>query len=170
MNVRNTIAANGGGLILNGVPDGTYNLITYDDDASFHDRGATVTVHAFNGDQTETATNASDTAFTPFDNSLLFTNVVVSGGTLLVDIAQNKGEAEFNGAQLQLLSYSPTISSVSLSTTLDTTNGTLTVNWPEGILQTSTNVNGPWTSIFVPSPIIVNTATNSHQFYRLKLE
>ncbi len=166
----NAIAANGGGLILNGVPDGTYNLITYDDDAGFHDRGATVTVHAANGDQTEVAVNASDTAFTPFDNSLLFTNVMVSGGTLLVDIAQNKGEAEFNGAQLQLLSYSATITTNSPSVLLNTTNGTATVSWSQGIIQTSTNVTGPWTSLLVPSPISVNTTTNSHQFFRLKVE
>jgi hypothetical protein len=97
VNVYTASAASGGGLILQGIPDGTYNMVVYGIDASFHDRGAVYTVHAANGDQVGTLANAQDGYFSPGDNSWLFTNVQVAGGTLLTDVGQYNGEAEFNG-------------------------------------------------------------------------
>jgi hypothetical protein len=170
VNVYNATAATGGGLILQGVPDGTYNMVVYGVDASFHDRGANYTVHAANGDQAATLVNAQDGYFSPGDNSWLFTNVQVAGGTLLTDIGQNLGEAEFNGVQLQLLSYASTTSSTTLTNTYNNLSRTLTLSWPAGTLQTATNVSGPWTTIIQPPPFVYTASTtNSMQFFRLKL-
>lgn len=171
VNVYNPLAANGGGLILRGVPDGTYNMVVYGIDASFHDRGAVYIVHAANGDQTQTIANVQDGYFSPGDNSLLFTNVEVAGGTLGTDITANRGEAEFNGVQLQLLSYASTINSITLTNTYDTTNRTLTLSWPQGILQTATNVAGPWSPIYQAPPFTLTVpATSAMQFYRLQIQ
>ncbi len=188
VNEYTPLAADGGGLILHGVPDGIYNFVIYDIDGGFSDRGEIINVYATNGTQTGTTLNAQDAYFSPNDNSLLFTNVQVAGGTLLVDITPNPAahgggntEADFNGAQLQLLSYSSTVSNVEISSTYDSTNGTatgtlhgaangtLTLNWPEGLLQTATNLAGPWTTIIAPPPFIMNTGTNAAQFFRLKV-
>ncbi len=171
VNVNNATAATGGGLILQGVPDGTYNMVVYGVDASFHDRGAVYTVHAANGDQAGTLANAQDGYFSPGDNSWLFTNVQVAGGTLLTDIGQNRGEAEFNGVQLQLLSYASTINSTVLTNSYDRVGKTLTFSWPEGVLQTATNMAGPWSTI-IQAPPFTYTAptTNSARFFRLKVK
>jgi hypothetical protein len=171
VNVYNASAASGGGLILNGVPDGTYNMVVYGVDASFHDRGAVFTVHAANGDQSATLVNAQDGYFSPGDNSWLFTNVQVAGGTLLTDVGQNKGEAEFNGVQLQLISYASTLNSTVLTNTFNSVNGTVTLSWPEGTLQTATNLLGPWTTITLAPPFSYTTATSQkQQYFRLKLQ
>ena len=171
VNVYNNESANGGGLILQGVPDGTYNMVIYGIDGSFHDRGTYIDVHAANGDQTATLINAQDGYFSPGDNSWLFTNVVVSGGTLLTDIGQYNGEAEFCGVQLQLVSYASSASAVTLTNTYVGTSQTLTLSWPEGVLQTSTNLAGPWTSVVQAPPFTYSVSTtNAAQFFRLSIQ
>lgn len=169
--VYNNTAADGGGLILQGVPDGTYNMVIYGIDASFHNKGASYTVYAANGNQSASLANVQDGYFSPGDNSWLFTNVQVVGGTLLTDINPVGGEAEFNGVQLQLLGYASTINSIVLTNSYDSTNQTLTLSWPEGTLQTATNLLGPWTSMPQAPPFTYTAATtNIMQYFRLKVQ
>jgi hypothetical protein len=112
-----------------------------------------------------------DGYFAPGDNSFLFTGVQVSGGTLLTDIGTYQGEAEFNGVQLQLLSYASTLNSTVLTNTFSGINHTVTLSWPEGTLQTSTNLLGPWTTIPLAPPFSYTTATSQkQQYFRLKLQ
>jgi hypothetical protein len=113
VSVNNATASTGGGLILNGVPDGTYNMVVYGINGGFESAGAVYTVHAANGVQTGTLANIQDLYFSPGDNSWLFTNVQVSGGSLLTDIGPNNGGSEFNGVQLQLISYAPAVAGFS---------------------------------------------------------
>jgi hypothetical protein len=46
-----------------------------------------------------------------------------------------------------------------------TTNITLT--WSYGVLQSATNVMGPWTDVSEASSPYTNTADQPYQFYRL---
>jgi hypothetical protein len=175
-----------GALQFTGVPDGTYNLALYGIDGSYGDRGVTFVVYdALNGNHTNstlngTINNPAGTALAAGDNVALFTNVHVSGGTLTVDIDANpaaKGgantEADFNAAQIQLVSYDTPAPSVKLSTAFAAASGTnhatLTVSWPEGTLLTATNLSGPWTPIYAPSPLKI-TATNTAQFFRSSVQ
>ena len=160
-----------GGLILQGVPDGTYNLAIYGVDASFHDRGASLTVHGANGDQTATLANHQDGYFSPGDNSWLFTNVQIAGGTLLTDVGQYNGEAEFNGLQLQLLGYAAGEGLTVLTNSYNSANQSLTLSWPEGTLQTATSLLGPWTTVLVAPPFTYTASTTgTNRFFRLKLQ
>jgi hypothetical protein len=113
VSVNNSSAASGGGLIMQGIPDGTYNMVIYGINGGFESAGAAYTVYAANGNQTASLLNTQDQYFSPGDNSWLFTNVHVTGGTLLTDIGANNGAAEFNGVQLQLVSYDPPVAGFS---------------------------------------------------------
>jgi hypothetical protein len=156
-------------LTFTGVPDGTYNLIIYGIDGGFADASEALTVEATNGTQSATMINDQDKYFSPGGNSELFTNVQIAGGTLSVGIATGGTTGRytscFNGAQLQLVSYAATVSSDSLA--LSVTNNTLTLSWPEGVLQTSSNLIN-WVVMPDPSPVTV-TATNASQFFRLMI-
>jgi hypothetical protein len=170
-------------LQFHGVPDGTYNLAVYGIDGTWADRGTTFVVHdALNGDQTKGTVNASPAApLAEGLNFVVFTNVHVSGGTLNVDVGPTSPvpthdpnpEADINGAQLQLVSLdvpAPTVTlDMQYTATNGPTNGTLTLTWPQGILETTTNLLSPWTLIYVPSPFTVTT-TNAAQFYRVKVQ
>jgi PKD repeat protein len=105
-------------LQFHGLPDGTYNLCLYGCDGSFSDRGTTFRVHGANGDQTAGTTNASPILPLQQDvNFVVITNVHAVGGTLNVDILPTPSvpqhatntEADFNGVQLQLVSYDPPV-------------------------------------------------------------
>jgi hypothetical protein len=171
LTVNNSSAANGGGLILQGVPDGTYNLVLYGINGGFESAGAAYNVYAANGTQSGYLINSQDQYFSPGDNSMLFTNLVVTGGTLLTDIDPSVGGAEFNGVQLQLMSHSSTIDSIILTNVYDSASQTLTLTWPEGILQTTTNLLGPWSSILQAPPLTYTVSTtNSARFFRLTIQ
>jgi hypothetical protein len=162
-----------------GVADGTYNLVLYGADGGWADRGTTFVVHdALNGDQTAGTVNAPP--ILPLQqgvNFVVFNSVHVSGGTLNVDVKPTtpvpshdpNGEADVNGAQIQLVSYDVPAPTVTLNSTFTSTNKSLTLTWPQGILQTATNLLGPWTPINAPAPITVTT-TNAAQFYRVKVQ
>jgi Concanavalin A-like lectin/glucanases superfamily len=171
-------------LQFHGLPDGTYNLCFYGCDGSFNDRGTTFVAHdAKNGAQVAGTVNASP--ILPLQqgvNFVVMSNVHVAGGTLNVDIKPTtplpthdpNTEADFNGVQLQLVSYDVPPPTVILNGSV-VTNGvggsSMTLSWPEGILQTSTNLLGPWNSIYSPSPVTLPvTTTSSAQFYRVKVE
>jgi len=157
-----------GNLTLTGVPDGVYNMVFYGIDASFANASLTVAVNGANGTQTLTAVNQQDKHFSPGDNTLLFSNVEIDGGTLTTAMSHTVGNnTPFNGVQLQLVSYDSSISDISLSATVN--NNTITFTWPEGVLQSATNVTGPWTTIATPPPYSVTT-TGARQFFRLRLE
>ncbi len=166
-----------------GVPDGTYNLCFYGCDGYFGDRGTTFVAHdAKNGDQSASTINTS--TILPLQqgvNFVVMSNVHVSGGTLLVDIQPTSpvpthdpnGEADFNGAQIQLVSYDVPPPTVVLNKNVTTGPGgsSMTLSWPQGILETSTNLFGPWTPIYMLSPVTVPVNTNNPaQFYRVRVE
>jgi len=47
----------------------------------------------------------------------------------------------------------------------------LTLTWSQGLLQSSTNLLGPWTFIYEPSPVTVPiTHTNSAQYFRVQVQ
>ena len=164
-------------LQFHGLPDGTYNLALYGCDGTFGDRGTTFIVHdALNGDQTASTVNQSP--ITPLQqgvNFVVFSNVHVSGGTLNVGVQANtplpthdpNTEADVNAFQIQLVSLDVVQPPVALTESFNGSN--LTLNWSQGILQSSTNLLGPWTSIFTSSPATVPT-TNSMQFYRVQVK
>jgi hypothetical protein len=45
----------------------------------------------------------------------------------------------------------------------------LQLNWPEGSLQSATNLLGPWTTLQGATPPFTTNLTGSHQFFRVKL-
>jgi hypothetical protein len=164
-------------LQFHGLPDGTYNVCFYGSDGSYADRGTTFVAHdTLNGDHTASTVNAAPGI--PLQegvNFALMTNVHVSGGTLNVDVLPTtpvpshdpNTEADFNGAQIQLVSLDAVQTPVTITNSFNGTN--LTLNWPKGILQTSTNLLGPWSPIYAPSPYSVPT-TNSMRMYRVQVQ
>ena len=169
-----------GALQLTGVPAGTYNVALYGADGTYADRGTTFVVYdALNGNQTGATVNGTsgpETALSVGDNVALFTNVHISG-TLTVDVDATtpvpshdpNTEADFNGVQLQLVSYDVPAPTVTVSGSYSSANSRLTVSWPQGILETSTNLLGPWTPVYAPSPVTFGT-TNTAQFYRVQVK
>ncbi|EEF63051.1 malectin domain-containing carbohydrate-binding protein [Pedosphaera parvula] len=53
--------------------------------------------------------------------------------------------------------------------TIQSLGQNLTIGWPAGVLQSATNVSGPWSNLSVVTPLNTN-ATATQQFYRLKLQ
>jgi concanavalin A-like lectin/glucanase superfamily protein/PKD domain-containing protein/immunoglobulin I-set domain protein len=181
--VNNSVAANGGGLILRGVPDGTYNMAIYGINGGFESAGAYYNVYGANGTQSASLANMQDQYFSPGDNSWLFTNVHVTGGSLLTDIGVNTGgSAIFNGVQLQLVSYDPPLAGFSgtptsgtapllvvfTNTSAGSTNWTW--NFGDGSSLTSTNASvthtynsgGNFTVILTANgPLGANSLTNA---------
>ena len=160
-----------GGLILQGVPDGTYNLAIYGIDGGFRNQGVNLTVHAANGDQSATLANHQDGYFSQGDNSYLFTDVQIAGGTLLTDVGDYLNEAEFNGLQLQLVAYAPGESLTVLTNSYSSASQSMTLSWSQGTLQTAASLLGPWTSVTVAPPFTFTASTTgTNQFFRLKLQ
>lgn len=161
-----------------GLPDGTYNLCFYGCDGYFNDRGTTFVAHdAKNGDQSAGTVNGNP--ILPLQqgvNFVVMSNVHVAGGTLFVDIKPTSpvpthdpnGEADFNGVQLQLVSYDAPLPSYPVSYTYNPATRSMSLNWSQGILETATNVLGPWTPIYSPAPLVI-TATNAAQFFRTQV-
>ncbi len=162
---------NGGNFFLTQVPNGRYNLALYGCTAAYADRGAGFTVYT-NGVSagTQWITNKQDTYFRPYDNAVVYTNLVVTNGMLQVNesIARvtpshtNSTEADFNGAQLELITYGPNV----LSLTNSGTN--LVLTYAGGFVLQSTNVTGPWTTnTTVGAGAITINPTGQLKFYRV---
>jgi autotransporter-associated beta strand protein len=162
-------------MVFKGVPDGTYNLAVYAVIGQWSDRGTTIVVNdSKNGNQTNSTLNvAPQTALVQGNNFVVFSNVHVSGGTLVLNLSPNLGasnvavpELDVNGAQLQLVSYDTPAKTVTLGQTYSGTGNSMTLTWAQGNLLTATNILGPWTTNFAPSPLTVQT-TNAAGFFRV---
>ncbi len=162
---------NGMNFFFTQVPNGRYNLALYGCTAAYADRGAGFTVYT-NGVSagTQWITNKQDTYFMPYDNAVVYTNLVVTNGMLQVNesIARvvpahtNSTEADFNGAQLELITYGPNV----LSLTNSGTN--LVLTYAGGFVLQSTNVTGPWTTnTTVGAGAVTINPTGQLKFYRV---
>jgi PKD repeat protein len=137
-----------GALTFTGLPNGTYNLALYGADGSYANRGTTFVIHdSQNGNQSKSTLNAApQTALAQGNNFVLFTNVHVSGGSLIVDINANPSahgggntEADFNAAQIQLVSYDPPVAGFSGGpTNIFVTQSVTFTNTSIGIITNST--------------------------------
>ena len=150
------------------IPNGKYNLAVYACVGSWLDRAASITVLT-NGVSagTKGLTNVQDSVFATIDNLAIYTNLLVMNQKLEVDIVflptaahtnTDSGEADFNGAQLQLLKYAPAITNVNMATH--------TLSWMGGGLYHATNVLGPWQTNPYVSPFTF-TPTGQMQFFRI---
>jgi hypothetical protein len=155
-------------LVFANIPNGRYNLALYGCVGNWLNRATKFTVFT-NGVSagSKGLTNLQDTAFVSGDNLAIFTNLVVMNQRLEVDIvflpspltpATGSGEADFNGAQLQLLKYAPAITNVNMATH--------TLSWMGGGLYHATNVLGPWQTNPYVSPFTF-TPTGQMQFFRI---
>ena len=162
---------NGGNFFFTQVPNGRYNLALYGCTAAYADRGAGFTVYT-NGVSagTQWITNKQDTFFLPYDNAVVYTNLVVTNGMLQVNESialatpthTSSGEADFNGAQLELITYGPNV----LSLTNSGTN--LVLTYAGGFVLQSTNVTGPWTTnTTVGAGAVTINPTGQLKFYRV---
>jgi hypothetical protein len=155
-----------GNLLFTHVPPGRYNLALYGIDGSFADRGTIFTVNGVS----QTTSNVQAAVYVQGDNVVLYTNVLVTNGTLSVNINVNpniakygntNSEGAFNGAQLQLTTAGPFIWGL-------TNKGTnLVLTYEGGKLLEATNVLGPWTTnTTATSPYTINP-TGRMKFYRV---
>ena len=162
---------NGMNFFFTQVPNGRYNLALYGCTAAYADRGAGFTVYT-NGVSagTQWITNKQDTYFLPYDNAVVYTNLVVTNGMLQVNESialatpahTSSTEADFNGAQLELITYGPNV----LSLTNSGTN--LVLTYAGGFVLQSTNVTGPWTTnTTVGAGAVTINPTGQMKFYRV---
>ena len=147
--------------VFHNVPNGKYNLALYGCVGYWVNRGITFTVDGVS----QSITNVQDSFFLP-DNMVLYTNLVVIGGSLEVDMVNvpstpgnpTSTEGDFNGAQLQLVKYGPSPLALSPNNT--------TLTWSNGGLMQATNIMGPWVTNTATSPFTI-TPTGQMKFYRV---
>ena len=115
-NTTNTVT---NAISFSGVPDGTYNLAFHGINGQDASHGAIYTAHGINGDQSASTVNQQFQFFRNGDTTVIITNVLVSGGTLNVDVKSNNtnNTADVDGVEIQLVSYSPVSASFSGSPT-----------------------------------------------------
>jgi hypothetical protein len=160
-----TFGTNGTAFVFTSVPNGKYNLALYGLDGADADRSTIFTVNGVS----QSVTNAQDAVFLP-DNTVIFTNVLVSNGRLEVDMMPVPSvplhppntEGDFNGAQLELLLYAPQL----IGPEPGSTNGLFTLTWVGGGLLEATNISGPWVTNTATSPYTV-TPTGAQRFFRI---
>ena len=132
--------AGGTAFVFTGVPNGTYNLAIYGIDGAYEDRGTVFTVNGVS----QPTINVQDTLLGS-DNTVIFTNVPVSHGSLEVDMMpvavlplhNPNTEGDFNGAQIQLVAYPP---EPPISITFS--DGLCHLSWRGGRLLQATNILG----------------------------
>ena len=158
---------NGVNFFFTQVPRGIYNLALYGCTASYANRGIgfTVITNGVIAGATQWVTNnlwnAQDLFFTPYDNTVVFTNLLVVNGKLQVNASialavpafTNSAEADFNGAQLQLVTAGPDFWNCYNKGT------NVVLKWGGGGLQQSTNLTPG-----VGSGWVTNTAVSPYTF------
>jgi hypothetical protein len=150
--------------VFHNVPNGRYNLALYGCVGGWVNRGTIFTVNGVS----QSVINVQDSFFLP-DNTVIYTNVLVSNGSLEVDMATVPAtpvypistEGDFNGAQIQLVKYGPDI----LSMTNSGANFILT--YAGGQLLQATNVTGPWTTNLTATSPFTIYPTGQMKFYRV---
>jgi hypothetical protein len=83
---------------LNNLPRGVYNLYLYSCDGHYQKSQTIFTI----GAATQTATTTTDAGFIQSNNYVLFTNLVVTNGSIEGTWVEGDEEGALNGAQLQL--------------------------------------------------------------------
>jgi hypothetical protein len=155
----------GAAFVFTSVPNGIYKLALYGIDGASADLGTIFTINGVS----QSVTNAQDIAFLP-DNTVVYTNVMVTNGTLEVTMVPIPRGAcpmwgcsgAFNGAQLQLIAYyGPNI----LSLTNSGKNMVLT--FVGGQLLEATNISGPWTTNLTATSPFTISPTGQMKFYRI---
>jgi hypothetical protein len=149
-----------------GVPTGKYNLALFGICGRFADHATAFTVQGV----TQSVTNSQDLNFGP-DNSVVYTNLLVTNGTLAVAMIpvwdpyfvpsgtwDPYYSGAFNGAQLQLVTNGPAFTMSSFN------NNTLT--WINGGLLQATNIMGTWVTNPATSPYTF-TPTGYMRFFRI---
>jgi hypothetical protein len=56
------------------------------------------------------------------------------------------------------------------SMSIQTSSGSVVLDWPLGTLQSATNVTGPWGDIIDALPPYTNAATEPQEFFRVRLQ
>jgi len=82
----------------NNLPSGVYNVILYACDGGYQASRSSFTI----GSVTETATTTTGASFIQNNNYVVFTNLLVTNGTISGTWVEGSAEAALNGAQLQL--------------------------------------------------------------------
>jgi hypothetical protein len=160
---------NGTAIIFTNVPPGRYNLALYGICGSYANRGTTFTVQGVS----QSVINAQDTLLKP-DNTVFYTNLLVTSGTLEVDMAPGNTpaqapdaygrytEGDLAGAQLQVVT-----GPVLVSMTNNLGMGFALTYFGGYVLQ-STNMAGPWTTnTTVGQGTITINPTGTAKFYRV---
>jgi hypothetical protein len=108
-----------------------------------------------------TSTNSSSP--TAGGNCMVFSGM--TNDAVLIRVQTSGYGAGLNGFQIMPIP-GPTTSVVTLSSMVS--GSSMTLSWPQGTLQTATNLLGPWTSSSATSPY-TDTMTNAAQFYRVQV-
>jgi hypothetical protein len=98
-------------------------------------------------------------------NYMVFTGLTNDAVLIRFQFLSSYGGAGLNGFQIMPIP-GPTTSVVTLSSMVS--GSSMTLSWPQGTLQTATNLLGPWTSSSATSPY-TDTMTNAAQFYRVQV-
>jgi len=151
------------------VPPGVYTLYVYS--ANYDgNRGSVISLAAANGGQADGGTNATQNVQSDHscdtmvegDNYVFFHDVVpdangtISGSYVPNPLGTLTGEGQIDALQLVLDQV----------TIQNEANGTVTLRWSGGTLQSAPSVTGPWTPVTGSSPQTVG-ATGQQQFYRV---
>jgi len=109
------------------------------------------------------ATSTNSSSPTAGANYMVFTGL--TNDTIVIHEAMLGWQGALNGFQIvPILAGTPV---VTLSSTVS--GSSLILSWPQGTLQTATNLLGPWTSSSATSPF-TDTMTNAMEFYRVKVQ
>ena len=151
------------------VPNGTYNLVVYAISGNGGQGGTSGSTYWVNG-VTNSTFCRQDIYFNEGDNTLLFTNLLVTNGSLDIGVDTNPTgghEWVLNGVQLQAVSITLPVLSQTYS---GGSRGNLTLTWNTGTLVSTTNlVTGPWVAVPGAVSPFQTGATNQATFFRVKL-
>jgi hypothetical protein len=162
------------------LPNGTYNLAAYASVGTYCDRATEAWVNG----QRQATTQAQDTVYAYLDNTMTWTNLAVTNGTLTAYFfsvpwgnrnAQTNGstEGDLNGWQLQQVSVAPYYPTAQLTNTI--IGGTnLSMSWDAtwgARLYAATNLatNAVWVPVAATSPFVIPiTNVPPQRFFRVR--